>query len=310
MIKILLICVAAAIVAEAFEFVPVIESRPGVRGARKGFRLGHGNDDIQVSRNRNAIKGKEMLWPGGVIPYTYATKYPADMTAIINGAMKAIQDNTCIKFVAQSKEPNYITFAAHPSGTQCSSAVGTTNRGQQVVYLSDSKQGTCLTHAIVVHELMHAIGLDHEHNRADRDQFVKVDMGKVDPDMKHNFDKSDEFDFFHYGCPYTYESVMHYDKTSFGIPNGVTTMTPANQAFANIIGNAEKAHPNDYEKINRIYKCKKVVAGHKCGAQPPMPCADDPAAPCAQIAKAGCDSSPAAQSWKVRCRKTCNTCNN
>jgi len=177
-----------------------------------------------------------------------------------------------------------------------------------VVTLSHSAKGTCLTHAIVVHELMHAIGLDHEQNRADRDQFVKIERSQVDPDMLHNYDTVNTNDFFDYGCPYTYESVMHYDKSSFALVRGTVTMNPVDQAFLDVIGHATKAHPNDYEKINRIYKCDIAnVDGSTCGEVPETPCADGNPY-CAQIAQVGCDYNEATKSWKTVCRKTCNTC--
>jgi len=308
MIRILLVLLSLAIAAESVEYVPqIFEST--ARQAKKPFRLGQHGDDIIVSRNRNAIKGKEMLWPGGVIPYTFLTKYPKTHVDIINGAMKAIQDNTCITFKPRTNEKHYVAIAAHPSGSACSSNVGTINNGEQVLYLSDSAGGTCIAHEIVIHELMHAIGLDHEHNRADRDKFVRINEKNVDPEMKHNFDTVDPLNFFDYGCPYTYESVMHYDKTSFGKVDGQVTMEPMDKKFADIIGKVTKAHPTDYEKINRIYKCSKKVAGHTCSATiPAAPCADDPAAPCAQVKSKGCEKDPVAASWIVKCRKSCNAC--
>jgi len=296
--------------AETVEFVPRIFGS-NARKTKQPFRLGHdGQDDIMVSKNRNAIKGKEMLWPNGVIPYTYLTQYPREYLAIINGAMQAIQNNTCIIFKPRTNERNFVAIAAHPSGTQCSSNIGTINNGQQVLYLSDSDRGTCLAHSIVVHELMHAIGLDHEQNRADRDNYVRIVERNVDPNLKHNFVKVDPLQFFDYGCPYTYESVMHYDKTSFSlVPNGIT-MDVVDKRYSDIIGKVEKAHPTDYEKINRIYKCNKKVAGHTCSARPPVPCFDDPKAPCAQVKALGCEQDAKAATWIPLCRKSCNACVN
>lgn len=33
---------------------------------------------------------------------------------------------------------------------------------------------SCLTSKVVMHELMHVIGLHHEHTRADRDKYIKI----------------------------------------------------------------------------------------------------------------------------------------
>lgn len=65
---------------------------------------------------------------------------------------------------------------------KCASFVGMKG-GEQVVWLSYNGKGTCFTNKIVTHELMHAIGLDHEHNRADRKKFVKIHEANVNPGM-------------------------------------------------------------------------------------------------------------------------------
>lgn len=74
--------------------------------------------------------------------------------------------------------------------SECSSlGVGRTQtRGRfHIVYLSEDDGSTCFYHHIVVHELMHAIGLDHEHSRSDRKEFVDVDLNNVD---KGNFSRT------------------------------------------------------------------------------------------------------------------------
>lgn len=71
-------------------------------------------------------------------------------------------------------------------------------------------------------------------------------------------------DYCNYGCPYTYESIMHYKRTAFAKEPDLITMKPKDAAFLDKIGFARKAHPNDYEKINRIYGCAEEAVGHIC----------------------------------------------
>jgi len=309
--KFLLVLVATTLVVEALQphqYVAEIDPIPkNARGVDpKPARLGQHKSDVQLTMTRNALVGKERLWPNGTIPYTFTTKYASNLQAIIMGAMTAIQDNTCIKFVPRTTEVGYITFAANPDGEDCSSKIGKVDPPkEQTVYLSYSSSITCLTHDIVVHELMHAIGVKHEQARADRDKYIRVNTANIDPDMLSQFEKVNTWNYFDYGCPYTYESVMHYDKYSFGI-SGKITMDTLDPKYADVIGNVKAAHPNDYEIINRMYKCTKAVTyKHTCSATVPKPpCLDDPTEDCSWIV-GQCAQNP---TWIPYCRKTCNAC--
>ena len=56
--------------------------------------------------------------------------------------------------------------------------------GRNVVMLEDSRFGTCITHATVVHELFHKIGLWHEQMRFDRDDHITVKYDNIAPSKK------------------------------------------------------------------------------------------------------------------------------
>ena len=57
--------------------------------------------------------------------------------------------------------------------------------GRNVVMLEDSRFGTCITHATVVHELFHKIGLWHiAPMRFDRDDHITVKYDNIAPSKK------------------------------------------------------------------------------------------------------------------------------
>lgn len=313
MIKILAICglVVVASAAPNSNFVRKInDDTTGVK--IEPINLGHASQgDIVKNNNRNAIFGKAQRWEKGVIPYIFGTDY-GKLTSNITTAMRSIEAKTCIKFVPRTSEKDYIRIIA--ANGVCNSAVGRNGNGAQDLRLSHSQTATsiqtCLSQSTIVHELMHAIGLDHEHNRADRDKAVTVHEARVKADLAHNFEISNPVDFYDYGCPYNYESVMHYDKTSFGKTPGQVTMEVKDPKYANVIGNVPDAHPTDYEKINRIYECNTriTVKGHTCKAIPKPTCLDDPKnqAYCEQVGRRGqCNADP--ENLRV-CKKTCNGC--
>ena len=57
---------------------------------------------------------------------------------------------------------------------------------------------------------MHALGVYHQQSRADRDQYVVIKEGNIEPGRENNFDK--ESTSLNYGVEYDYFSIMHYSK--------------------------------------------------------------------------------------------------
>ena len=63
---------------------------------------------------------------------------------------------------------------------------------------------------VVEHELAHALGVIHQHERPDRDFYVDVLFDRIFPGFAHNFFKANEGDVGTFGIPYDVSSVMHY----------------------------------------------------------------------------------------------------
>lgn len=47
--------------------------------------------------------------------------------------------------------------------------------------------GTCVTHGIVIHEFLHALGIYHMQSSSNRDQFVRINLENVMNGFEHNF---------------------------------------------------------------------------------------------------------------------------
>ena len=69
-----------------------------------------------------------------------------------------------------------------------------------------------------VHELLHTLGFVHEHTRPDRDDFISINSGNIEPGKEMNFEKRTQgsSDFFKKGSvdsrntPYDVLSLLHY----------------------------------------------------------------------------------------------------
>jgi hypothetical protein len=213
----------------------------------KGDMKGVGEND------RNAL-GPEARWTDGIIPYEFDSSVNPSMKQFINAAIQDFADYTCIKFKPRTSEPNWIKFIDDQDG--CYSYVGNIKRGGQPLAL---QYPGCDSKGTAIHEIMHAIGFGHEQCRPDRDQFIEVITGNVQPSMMNNFDKYDgvggraKGNVF--GFAYDFNSIMHYSNDSFSMTRGGLTMRrrDGKPLVVQHLGFSDY----DVKKVNLYYECAK-----------------------------------------------------
>ncbi|KAK5972511.1 Metalloendopeptidase, partial [Trichostrongylus colubriformis] len=193
-----------------------------------------------------------------VIPFIVTGRYDASERATIAAAMKKIHQNTCIRFVPRTTERDFIDIQ-NRRGEGCYTNVGRVG-GRGILMLESDPQETCIEKEIVLHELMHVIGLWHEHMRYDRDKYIKIMWMNIPRNYWSQFEKVTQGESSTYGIPYDYESVMHYGKRAFAYP-GMISMKTKDPKFQNIIGRQKDASPNDWRKICAMYGCQSCMEG-------------------------------------------------
>ncbi|CAG5117825.1 unnamed protein product, partial [Candidula unifasciata] len=155
-----------------------------------------------------------------------------DRDAIL-GAMSEWEKTTCITFrPANRDDTDVVVFR---DGRRCSTNIGHIG-GEQIVTLARN----CRSKRILIHELGHVIGLIHEHQRHDRDKFVKVLLENV-----RNMSQE------RYGVCLSVWLVACY----FAKSPELTTLQTTERLFQDVIGRAEKPSFGDTETVNRLYKC-------------------------------------------------------
>ena len=156
-------------------------------------------------------------WPGGVIPYLIDAALPDEETQKIREAIERWNSQTVISLTNRTVERDYVQFLASAVG-QCRADVGMRG-GAQGVYVP--LRG-CSVDAYV-HEIGHALGLWHEHQREDRDNFVTVLEDSLDLSQMHSYSAVHPVD-----GPYDYASVMHYslEANSIGPGTAMETVPP------------------------------------------------------------------------------------
>ncbi|XP_005364490.1 astacin-like metalloendopeptidase [Microtus ochrogaster] len=192
-------------------------------------------------------------WPkgaGGIveIPFLLSNKYDEPSRRVIMEAFAEFERSTCIRFVAYQGHRDFISILPM-SG--CFSGVGRSG-GMQVVSLAP----TCLQkgHGIVLHELMHVLGFWHEHSRADRDRYIRVNWNEILPGFEINFIKSRSSNML---APYDYSSVMHYGRFAFSW-RGQPTITPLWTTSVHI-GQRWNLSTSDITRVRRLYNCSPSV---------------------------------------------------
>ncbi|XP_071519338.1 astacin-like [Panulirus ornatus] len=198
---------------------------------------------------RAAILGDQYLWTYGIVPYSFNGVSSSEMEMIRDG-MREIEGKTCIRFVERYLESNFLEIVTGDSG--CWSYVGMVGGMQRV---SVSRFG-CLYHGTIIHELMHAIGFYHEHNRNDRDNYVVINYQNIDPSMAYNFDKDTNWQYV--GESYHYDSIMHYGKFAFSIQWGVLETIVPLQDGVDLTDPYDKPHmlQSDANQINNLYQAQ------------------------------------------------------
>ncbi|XP_057327302.1 dorsal-ventral patterning protein tolloid-like [Microplitis mediator] len=151
------------------------------------------------------------------------------------------------------------------SAPECCSFVGKSGNGRQPISIANQ----CSNFGTIVHELGHAIGLHHEHQRYDRDQYIEVflddvEEGSIDNNnfqyiirTEHKFDKLPLESTNTLGLPYDYNSIMHYPRFAFAKSNFRSTIEPTRQINGRTpdIGQRNVLSTGDITAATLLYNC-------------------------------------------------------
>lgn len=233
--------VTAAVAARAG-----VTSRPPCQVGPRGEVPG-GSAPGQVGA-RSVIAFPQFRWPQGQIPYVIDWSL-SNATNLIGRAFQEYHQKTCLRFVQKTAQHrNYIKIFA---GQGCYSNVGMVNQGEQPVSLG---QG-CLPYGTIVHELGHAVGLFHEHNRSDRDDHLIIYWQNIQQGMADQFTKVDPS---HNLLINTFDlnSIMLYGSTLYSKDGRSPVMVHRGGQQLREVYDKPGLSRADVERINVAYGCR------------------------------------------------------
>lgn len=179
-------------------------------------------------------------WPGGMIYYAFdGALSVAQQQAYLDG-LREYELAANVQFVARTIQTPYILFKYSPTGPNLYS-VGDPH----------TVEINLLTRGQICHEMGHAFGLEHEHQRANRDDFITVNYGNI------ALEDQGAFNILPTGVPfggYDFESVMHYGRNVYALNPGVDTIQtkPGFEKYQRRLSNAALS-PTDRAHMASLY---------------------------------------------------------
>ncbi len=189
-------------------------------------------------------------WTYGNVYYVFDPGLTPTQQALWLEASREWSDVADLKFIQRTNQNNYIYVF---SGTGNWSYVGMIGGRQDMSIASWGYK------FIIVHEIGHALGSGHEHQRTERDDYIYVDYSNIQDDFEDNFTV---WETENYGG-YDFDSVMHYTKCAFSIDcdygytcncsNLAITVLPPNQSWQDKIGQRDHLSTGDKNGMNARY---------------------------------------------------------
>jgi len=189
----------------------------------------------------SVIPDEKYRWTGGIIPYVIdcSLERLPDAMRSIKAAMEEWEAKTCIRFVKKTNEKKFLTFFR---STHCWCHVGAINGARLSVGAG------CEFQHVMSHEIGHAVGFFHEHNRKDRNDYVEVLWQNIGQ-FTSAFEKTKNG--IYHGTAYDMNSIMHYPWNAFSA-NGKNTLKPLKATTATPY---KEVSALDIEQTSKMYKC-------------------------------------------------------
>lgn len=235
--------------------LPIATAAP----TRMGDMILDDENMLNVSEAEGDVQGfaatdQSLLWENGVIPIKFAANFGSNpegvrLRAYFMAGCAEWSAAAQIRCVPWSGQKNY-AYVTRKEG--CYSRIGAGSR-----FLGRDKRNInlgagCWHPAIILHEIGHLLGFIHEHQRPDRNKFVRIlwknipieEWGQFTPSL---FGKKE--------TPYDFESIMHYSNTVFSEAPNKFSILPRKKysVHRDSMGNSLHLTASDRAAVANLY---------------------------------------------------------
>lgn len=186
----------------------------------------------------NTVPSK--YWHSGNVHYIFDNGF--SKSGMVQQAIAHWESKTCIRFYYGTGSGNYIIFK-DGSGNY-SNSIGMKGGEQQIVLSSYCSVGN------IIHEIGHAIGLEHEQCRQDRDSYISILWNNIENGYSSQFQMSNSSNYQDVGT-FDFGSVMLYSSDAFALP-GTYSMLHKNTNLA-FSAQRDSLSTGDVEGVKSIY---------------------------------------------------------
>uniref|UniRef100_A0AC35U5H0 Zinc metalloproteinase n=1 Tax=Rhabditophanes sp. KR3021 TaxID=114890 RepID=A0AC35U5H0_9BILA len=217
---------------------------------------------------RSILRKPDFTWKMP-IPYFIETNVDKNL---VRTSLQVIMQYTCVTFKEEKVKISNKAGLNIYKGEGCWSYIGRIyeKKPQKV-----SIGAGCSYQGIIQHEISHALGMEHEQSRPDRDKFLTINAKNIKDGTEAQFTRSSISDVNSFSIAYDYASVMHYDQFAFS-SNNQKTMVPKMVEYDSTIGQYRRLSFTDVRLINQYYcqnRCNpKITNCQQNGYQDPKNC--------------------------------------
>jgi hypothetical protein len=229
---------------------------------------GHGRVPNKCIGNPLTCATNPKLWPGRMAYVFDADARTAMLDSYVGSrwlsAIASWNKISPVQLHARKYKEPYILFKGKE---QPSSVVGNYNTIINTNDHSGQPMGVrgCYIESCFHHELAHAVGLKHEHQRCDRDRFLNFSFDTNDSRIAQNYERICDEDYKSYGL-YAFDSLMHYGLGTTGNSYGIDmrmeakNQLPASEyrGYPSQAGKAERLTESDRQSILAMYGLSDV----------------------------------------------------